>query len=169
MHILWVGIISFAISKMVCSCGRFSGRLLPCIRSGYREPDTCSPLSDTLTRQTHAPLKITPLCSDMFSSHAPGFQMCCICGPGHVKGSCYHPTVNSLEALLADWQLYATTQHFLWPPECRLFSPIIFRSLLGSFFGMLIKLTFLRAVAKSHPKQSQTFPLSCTIYHPGAS
>lgn len=152
----------------MCSCGRSSGRLLLCIRSGSREPDTCSSLSDTLTRQTHAPLKITPLCSDMFSSHAPGFKMFLYLWCGHVKISRYHSTVSSLGA----GRLATVCNHSVLPLVSRVqpsFPPIIFLSHLGSFFGVLTQRAFLITVAKSNWRQCQTIPLSCSIYHLGAS
>lgn len=43
---------------------------------GEKKPESCSFSSDTLTRQTHAPLKITQLCSDMFPSHVPDLKIC---------------------------------------------------------------------------------------------
>lgn len=46
------------------------------IRHGEKKPETCSFSSDTLTRQTHAPLKITQLCSHMFPSHVSDLKIC---------------------------------------------------------------------------------------------
>lgn len=92
--------------------GKSNLGLLSCIRSTGQEPDTCSPPSDTLARQTHAPLKITPLCSDMFSSQGPGFRMC-LCLSQWAGEDLRLLRRNELpEDRLAQWSLRATTQHF---------------------------------------------------------